>query len=80
MHAKSLQSRPTLCNPMDHSPPGFSVHGILQARALERVTCPPLQDLPDQRIEPTSSLSCPTLASRFFTTTTIKLEKDAKMQ
>ena len=26
---------PTLCNPMDCSPPGFSVHGILQARVLE---------------------------------------------
>ena len=33
--AKSLQSCPTLCNPMDCSPPGFSVHGILQARTLE---------------------------------------------
>ena len=26
---------PTLCDPMDFSPPGFSVHGILQARILE---------------------------------------------
>ena len=33
--AKSLQSRPTLCSPMDCSLPGFSVHGILQARTLE---------------------------------------------
>ena len=31
------QSRPTLCNPMDCSPPGSSVHGILQARILEWV-------------------------------------------
>ena len=30
-------SRPTLCDPMDYSPPGSSVHGILQARILERV-------------------------------------------
>ena len=29
------QSCPTLCNPTDYSPPGFSVHGILQARILE---------------------------------------------
>ena len=29
------QSCPTLCNPMDCSPPGFSFHGILQARILE---------------------------------------------
>ena len=36
-HAKSFQSRPTLCNPMDCSLPGFSVHGILQARILEWV-------------------------------------------
>ena len=35
MHAKTLQSCPTLCNPMDCSPPGSSVHGILQARILE---------------------------------------------
>ena len=35
--AKLLQSCPTLCNPMDCSLPGFSVHGILQARTLERV-------------------------------------------
>ena len=33
--AKSLQSCPTLCNPMDCSPPGPSIHGIFQARVLE---------------------------------------------
>ena len=33
--AKSLQSCPTLCGPIDGSPPGFSVPGILQARILE---------------------------------------------
>ena len=33
--AKSLQSCPTLCDPRDGSPPGFSVPGILQARTLE---------------------------------------------
>ena len=32
--AKSLQSCPTLCNPMDCSPPGSSIHEILQARIL----------------------------------------------
>ena len=31
------QSRPTLCDPMDCSPPGSSIHGILQARILEWV-------------------------------------------
>ena len=30
-----VKSCPTLCDPMDCSPPGFSVHGILQARILE---------------------------------------------
>ena len=35
--AKSLQSCPTLCNPIDGSPPGSSVPGILQARTLEWV-------------------------------------------
>ena len=35
--AKSLQSCPTLCDPIDGSPPGFSVPGILQARILEWV-------------------------------------------
>ena len=30
MHAGSLQPCPTLCDPMDYRPPGFSVHGILQ--------------------------------------------------
>ena len=33
--AKSLQLCPTLCDPEDHSPPGASIHGILQARVLE---------------------------------------------
>ena len=32
---KSLQSCLTLCDPMDRSPPGSFVHGILQARILE---------------------------------------------
>ena len=33
--AKSLQSCLTLCDPMDCSPPGSSIHGIFQARVLE---------------------------------------------
>ena len=39
-HAQLLQSCPTLCDPMDCSPPGSSVHGILQARIPEWVTIP----------------------------------------
>ena len=40
MHAKSLQSCPTLYGPMNYNPPGSSVHGILQARILEWVAMP----------------------------------------
>ena len=36
----AAQSRPTLCDPMDCSPPGSSVHGILQARILEWAAMP----------------------------------------
>ena len=57
----------TLCNPMDYSPLGSSVHGILQARILEWVPFPSPGDLPDPGIEP-SSLMSPALAGRFFST------------
>ena len=40
LYAKSLQSCPTLCDAMDCSPPGSSVHGIFQARILEWVAMP----------------------------------------
>ena len=40
MHAKSLQSCPTLWNHADCSPPGSSIHGILQAKLLEWVAMP----------------------------------------
>ena len=39
MYAKLLVLCPTLCDPMDLSPPGSSVHGILQARILTGVGC-----------------------------------------
>ena len=64
--AQSLQSCPTLCHPMDCSPPGSSVHGILQARILEQVAFPPPGDLPDPGIKPMSLVS-PALAGGFFT-------------
>ena len=47
MCAKLLKSSPALCNPMDHSPPGSSVRGILQAQHWSALPCPPLGDLPD---------------------------------
>ena len=42
MHAHSLQSCLTLCDPMGCSPPDSSVHGILQARMLDWVALMPL--------------------------------------
>ena len=48
---KLLQLCPTLCSPMDCSPPGSSVHGILQVRTLP---CPPPGDLPNPGIKPES--------------------------
>ena len=40
------QSGRTLCNPIDYSPPGSSVHGILQARTLECTSQNPRQPFP----------------------------------
>ena len=67
LHAKSLQLCQILCDPTDCSPPGSSVHGVLQAR--ERVGGHPLLqgDLPDSGTEP-ASLTSPALAGGFFTT------------
>ena len=53
-----------LSDPMDYSPPDFSVHGVFQVRMLEWVPFPPPGDLPDPGIKP----GPPTLADRFFTT------------
>ena len=43
--AKSLQSCPTLCDPMNCSLPGSSVHGVLQARILEWVAMPSSREI-----------------------------------
>ena len=53
VHAHT-QSCSTLCDPMDYSPPGSSVHGTSQARILEWVAMPSSGDLPDPGIKPTS--------------------------
>ena len=45
---------PTLCDPMDCSPPGSSVHGVLQARILEWVAIPFSRGFPNTGIEPGS--------------------------
>ena len=52
VRAKLLQSCPALCNPMGCSPPGYSVHGILQARILECLPCPPPGIFPTQGSNP----------------------------
>ena len=43
-----------LCDPMDHSSPGSSVHGLLQARILEWIAIPFSRGFPDPGIEPGS--------------------------
>ena len=58
MSAKSLQLCPTLCNPMDYSPAGSSVHGSLQATILEWVAMPSSAELPDPGNESVSRVSC----------------------
>ena len=57
------QSSPTLCNPMDYSPPGSSVHGILQTRILEWVAVPFSRGF--SRPRDRTQVSC--IAGRFFT-------------
>ena len=58
------QSCPTLCDPMDCSPPGFSVHGISQARYWSGLPSPSPGDLPNSGIKPVF----PASAGVFFTT------------
>ena len=60
------QSCLTLCDPMDGSPPGSSVHGISQARILEWVAIPFPGDLPHPGIKTISQFSC--IGRQFFTT------------
>ena len=55
------QRCPTLCDPVDYSPPGSSVQGILQARILEWVACPPPGGLLNPRTEPTFVLQVDSL-------------------
>ena len=62
---ESLWSCPTLCNPMDCSPPDSSVHGILQ-KYWSGLPYPTSEGLPNSGIE-ALSLMLPALAGRFFT-------------
>ena len=69
MHAKSLQLWLTFCNSIDCSPPGFSVHGIFQARVLKWVSIFSSRGSPNPGIKP-ESLTLPALAGGSFTTST----------
>ena len=55
--AQLFQSYQTLCDPTDHSPPDYSVHGIFQARYWSGLPCLPHEDHPDPGIDPASSVS-----------------------
>ena len=68
----------TLCDPMDCSPPGSSVHGIFQARILEWVASSFSRASSQPKDKTWISLS-PALASWFFTiSTTWKAQKNVK--
>ena len=67
MHAKSFQPCPTLCHPMDCSPAGSSVHGILQVRILEWVATPTCRGYSQHR-DGTRIFFCSYIAGGFFTT------------
>ena len=54
----------TLCDPMNRNPPGFSVHGISQARILEWIAISPPGDLLNPGIKPKT----PVLSGGFFIT------------
>ena len=70
IHAQSLRSCMILCNPMDCSLLGSSVHGILQARVLEWVAISYSRGCCDPGVEPVS-LASPALAGGFFITSAI---------
>ena len=61
------QSRLPLCNPMNYSPPGSYVHGILQARYWSGLPFPSPRNHPNPGIEPMFLMS-PALTGGFFTT------------
>ena len=57
MHAQSFQSCQTLCDSMDCSPPGSSVHGIFREKILEWVDISYSGEPPDPGIKPRSPAS-----------------------
>ena len=69
-----VQSCLTLCNLVDCSPPGSSVHGISQARILEWLPSPSPGDLPNAGLKPVS----PASAGVFFATDLLLLHRKCK--
>ena len=69
--AKLLQLCPILCNPMDCSLPGSSVHGFPRQEYWSGLPCLPPGDVPNPGIKPTSLMS-PALAGKFFATTALE--------
>ena len=69
--AKLLQWYATLCNPMDFSPVGSSIHGISQTRIMEWIAISFFGESFQPEFEPVS-LTFPTLTGEFFTTSTSK--------
>ena len=67
--AQSLQSCPTLCDPLEHTLSGSSVLCVSQARILEWVAMPSSGDLPNPGIKLGAPMS-PALAGGFLTTST----------
>ena len=76
---ESLQLGPTLSNPLDCSPPGSSVQGILQVRNWSGLPCPPPGDLPQPGIAPVSLMS-PALAGELFTTSASSLSDKTSLK
>ena len=67
VRAKSLQLCLTLCDPVDCSPLGSSVHGISRQEYWSGLPFPPLEDLRDPEIK-LMPFASPALAGGFFTT------------
>ena len=61
------QSCLTLCNPLESSPPGYSIHGILQGGILKWLPCPPPGIFPPRNL---TCVSC--IAGGFFTSWAIR--------
>ena len=67
MHVSRFSRVQLFCDPKDYSLPGFSVHGISQARILEWLPFPSPGDRPTPGVKPESLMS-PALAGGFSTT------------